>query len=96
MSRPRGWGQWPDIVVSDYRLAYGETGFDVITAVRRASGSELPAIVITGDTDPTLLRSMAERGILVLHKPLDLNMLQDCIELAVGSPAGRDGVRDAH
>lgn len=71
--------QPPDIVVSDYRLTQGETGFDVIKALRARFGDELPAILITGDTDPNLLRSMTERGIIVLHKPLDLETLQKCI-----------------
>jgi len=70
----------PDVVVSDYRLAQGETGFDVITAVRAAMGVELPAILITGDTDPKLMRSMADRGIAVLHKPVDLETLQAYME----------------
>lgn len=70
----------PDIVVSDYRLRAGETGFDVITAVRASMGAELPALLITGDTDPKLLRSMTDRGIVVLHKPLDLETLQAYLE----------------
>jgi PAS domain S-box-containing protein len=70
----------PDIVVSDYRLAQGETGFDVITAARAAMGDDLPAILITGDTDPKLIRSMADRGIVVVHKPLDLETLQAYLE----------------
>ena len=70
----------PDIVLSDYRLAQGETGFDVITAVRASFGSAIPALLITGDTDPALLRSMTERGILVLHKPLELETLQAALE----------------
>jgi len=69
-----------DILVSDYRLREGETGFDVITAVRAKMGAELPAILITGDTDPKLLRSMTEHGIVVLHKPLDLETLQAYLE----------------
>ena len=70
----------PDIVVSDYRLNAGETGIDVITAVRKQYGAELPAILITGDTDPDLLRSMTDRGIVVLHKPLDLETLQAALQ----------------
>ena len=72
--------QPPDIVVSDYQLHAGETGYDVITAVRTRYRAELPAILITGDTDPTLLRSMSERGIVVLHKPLDLEALQASLQ----------------
>jgi len=70
----------PDIVVSDYRLARGETGFDVITGVRARMGVDLPAILITGDTDPKLIRSMSNRGIVVVHKPVELETLQAYLE----------------
>ena len=68
--------QAPDLVVSDFRLADGQTGFDVIAAARTRFGEDLPALLITGDTDPTLIRSMADRGIVVHHKPLDVAALQ--------------------
>ena len=70
----------PDIVISDYRLTGGETGYQVIAAVRARVGHELPAILITGDTDPKLLRSMSDRGIVVLNKPVDLDTFQAYIE----------------
>jgi len=70
----------PDILVSDYRLAQGETGFDMIAAARAAVKMELPAIMITGDTDPQLLRRMANQGIVVLHKPVDLETLLTCLK----------------
>lgn len=70
----------PDIVVSDYRLAEGETGFDVIAALRATTTVPLPAILITGDTDPRLMRSMADRGIIVVHKPVDLETLEAYLE----------------
>lgn len=73
-------GLVPDVVISDYRLAQGETGFDVITALRERFRTELPAILITGDTAPALLRSMTNRGINVLHKPIELDALQACLE----------------
>lgn len=58
------------------RLTDGDTGYHVIIALRARFGAELPAILITGDTEPKLLRSMSDRGIVVLHKPLDLAALQ--------------------
>jgi PAS domain S-box-containing protein len=69
----------PEIVISDYRLAGGETGVEVIAAVRDAFGQQLPAFIITGDTDPTLIRSIASKGIRVQHKPFELDELQGCI-----------------
>ena len=70
----------PDAVVSDYRLPNGITGFDVISALKARFGETLPAIIVSGDTDPALLRDMAGRGIVVLHKPLDLDELLAHIE----------------
>lgn len=68
--------QAPDIVLSDYRLLQGETGVEVITEMRSRFGVELPAILITGDTDPDLLSSMCGHDFVVLHKPVDLETLQ--------------------
>ena len=54
----------PDIVLADYHLDRGACGIAAIERLRAAvSDSELPAIIITGDTDPALIRSMADRGI---------------------------------
>lgn len=71
--------QAPDIVISDYRLAAMETGFNVVEAARALFGQELPAFIITGDTDPALIRNMAERGITVHYKPLQMEAFQACI-----------------
>ncbi len=73
----------PDVVITDYRLAHGATGYDVIAAAREKFGQNLPALIITGDTDPQLMRSMAAQGIAVEHKPLDFSALQRCIAKAV-------------
>ena len=72
-------GEPPDVVISDYRLADGKTGFDVIATTREVFGEKLPALLITGDTDPKLMRSMADRGVIVQHKPLEIEALQECI-----------------
>lgn len=70
----------PDVVISDYRLANGENGFNAITAVRTAFGIPVPAVILTGDTDPELIRSMTNKGVLVQHKPLTFPALQACID----------------
>ena len=77
-------GQTPDLVISDYRLAEQETGFDVIRRLRdhlgQPGGKPLPAIIVTGDTDPALIRSMAMHGIQVRYKPLQLDSLQAFVD----------------
>lgn len=69
----------PDIIISDYRLAEGETGFDVITSVRSTLGTKLPALIITGDTDPKLLAYMAEQDVRLMHKPFDIGKFKSVL-----------------
>ncbi|HXU93337.1 MAG TPA: ATP-binding protein, partial [Gallionella sp.] len=72
-------GRPPEIVISDYRLAREVTGFDVISSIRAAFGSSVPAILITGDTAPELIRGMVGHEVRVMHKPLQLETLEACI-----------------
>jgi PAS domain S-box-containing protein len=76
-------GQSPDVLISDYRLTEGETGFDVIAEARTRFGAGLPALIITGDTDPKLIREMSAQGISVLYKPLDLDALLQSVHQQV-------------
>lgn len=75
-------GVRPDIVISDYRLNGTETGFDVIKEARMLFGQDLPAVLITGDTDPALIRSMVNRGIAVHYKPVKIEVLRAFIRQA--------------
>lgn len=60
----------PDLVISDYRLREKRTGLEAITALRDLLGSDLPALLITGDTAPDRLREALASGIPLLHKPI--------------------------
>lgn len=79
-------GRAPDLVIADFRLGDGETGYEVIAATRDLFGHEVPAIVITGDTDPALIRSMSDRGIAVHYKPLQTEALLAFISAAAKRP----------
>ena len=63
-------GMVPDLILADYRLRAGETGLDVIDDVWRRVGREIPAILLTGDTAPAVLREAHARGLRLLHKPI--------------------------
>lgn len=65
----------PDVMIADHQLAGDETGFDVIRSVRAAFGAGVPALVLTGDTDPQFILGMGARGIPVQHKPIELEDL---------------------
>lgn len=65
----------PQLVISDYRLREGRTGAQAIAAVRALMGAGLPALLITGDTDPERLREATDSGVILLHKPLSPGQL---------------------
>lgn len=60
----------PDAILCDYRLLNGETGTEVIEALRLALGKAVPAIIVSGDAAPQALREARDSSCPVLHKPL--------------------------
>jgi CheY-like chemotaxis protein len=60
----------PDLIISDYRLGNGKTGFGVIERLRSALGAQIPAFLISGDTAPERLREASASGYYLLHKPV--------------------------
>ena len=68
----------PDIIVTDYHLGTGKNGIDVIESARARLKSQLPAILISGDT--TLdAADLERRGIALVFKPASGNQLIDTI-----------------
>jgi CheY-like chemotaxis protein len=63
--------QRPDLIISDYHLASGQTGIRAIEQINAAFGSSIPAILISGDTAAEPLRDANARGYILLHKPVD-------------------------
>ena len=62
--------QAPDLVIAANRLKAGETGLQVIERVRSAIGADLPAAVISGDTDPDLESRLNAQRVALRVKPL--------------------------
>ncbi|MEQ1663523.1 MAG: hybrid sensor histidine kinase/response regulator [Thiobacillus sp.] len=59
----------PDVIVSDYRLP-DDDGIAVIAQLRSTCGSQIPAVLVTGDTAPDTLRRIQAAELPLLHKPL--------------------------
>ncbi|MBX9776789.1 MAG: HAMP domain-containing protein [Xanthobacteraceae bacterium] len=63
-------GSVPDLIVSDYRLPEGQTGFHVIAKLRGAFKTDIPAFVISGDINAEPLQVARQNGFHLLHKPV--------------------------
>jgi len=65
----------PDLLITDYHLAEGELGTQVIACLREVSGTDLKAVLVTGDTS-TLIKQMSGDGHLrIASKPINAEEL---------------------
>lgn len=60
----------PTAIVADYRLQNGQTGDIAIEIVREEFNTEIPAIIVTGDTSSDRLLEATNSGFRLLHKPV--------------------------
>ncbi|WP_116597772.1 ATP-binding response regulator [Primorskyibacter marinus] len=79
----RDLGMPPDIMLVDYQLDGADTGLRTIEAIRRETGTNVPAIMITADRRESLLRAGKRMDFTVMTKPLQLSRLRPLIEWKV-------------
>ena len=82
----------PDLIISDYHLANGRTGIATIEWLRGELAAQIPAFLISGDTDPATLHEAKVKGFHLLHKPVDPMALRAMFNQAV-KPVPRAVVR---
>jgi signal transduction histidine kinase len=68
-----------DLILSDMRLAEGDSGIEAISRVRKIRPG-VRAVLVTGDTAPERLREAQASGLQLLHKPLTLPRLLDVLD----------------
>lgn len=66
----------PDAIICDYRLRGEETGLDAIEKLRAEFCTDIPALLVTGDTAPGRIREIRASGLPMLHKPVQPDALQ--------------------
>ena len=60
----------PELVICDYHLGDGENGIEAIHRIQTASECSIPAILVTADGTPEVLRAARYRQYPVLLKPV--------------------------
>lgn len=75
-----------DVMLVDFRLAGAVNGIEAVQRLRRAAGREMPAILITGDTEPVRVRAAYESGLAVVFKPVQPQLLAQMLQAAAATP----------
>lgn len=65
----------PELLVTDYHLAEGELGTEVIAALRERVRPGLKSILLTGDTSTEIKEMRTDPNLRVLSKPVDAEEL---------------------
>ncbi|PWC82090.1 histidine kinase [Azospirillum sp. TSH100] len=72
-------GRQPAMIVADYRLREGRTGVEAIRDIYGVCGVRVPAVVLTGDTDPARIAEVQRSGHRLIHKPVSAPMLREIL-----------------
>lgn len=73
----------PRLLLSDLRLRDGDDGIAAIAELRDAFNSDLPALLVTGETAPERLRLALASQLPLLQKPVTQQQLLEAIQQAV-------------
>jgi CheY-like chemotaxis protein len=65
----------PDLLISDYHLAGGELGTQVIAAVRESTRSDVRVVLVTGDTSTLIKQMCGDPHLRIASKPINAEEL---------------------
>ncbi|WP_434456183.1 response regulator [Stutzerimonas urumqiensis] len=69
----------PDLVLADYHLDEGATGWDAALALRARFGASLPVVMITADRSDQCRQALQGAGVPVLNKPVKAGKLRSVL-----------------
>ncbi len=68
-----------DVIVADYRLKNGETGFDVIEKVCELMNADIPSIIVTGEANLDQMKPAQRKDVVIVQKPISSAVLMPLI-----------------
>ena len=69
----------PDLIIADYRLPGDIDGLGLLDIIREYHDTYIPAILVTGETAPDTIQEIKSANVMVLHKPVESELLEDKI-----------------
>ncbi|WP_417786833.1 NahK/ErcS family hybrid sensor histidine kinase/response regulator [Stutzerimonas xanthomarina] len=72
-------GSPPEVILADYHLDQGVTGWDVVAALRAHFALEIPAVMVTADRSDQCRPQLQGFGVPVLNKPVKAGKLRSVL-----------------
>jgi PAS domain S-box-containing protein len=74
----------PELLITDFHLAEGELGTQVIAALRAETGTQLKAVLVTGDTSAIVKELAADPQLRITSKPVNAEELLELLRKLLG------------
>jgi len=65
----------PDLLITDYHLAEGELGTQVLAALHENTGTDVRAVLVTGDTSALIKQMAGNPHLRIAGKPINAEEL---------------------
>jgi CheY-like chemotaxis protein len=72
-------GAPPEVILADYHLDRGVTGWDVVVALRAHFGQSIPVVLGTADRSDQCRRQLQGLGVPVLNKPVKAGKMRSVL-----------------
>jgi PAS domain S-box-containing protein len=88
------------VLITDFHLSGVETGLDVVNAIRRVLGRDVPVVLVTGDTSTAVKKLPHDKRLRLASKPINaellLKLLNELTENVPPEPSCHDDAGEAH
>ncbi len=78
-------GSPPEVILADYHLDQGVTGWEVATAIRAQFGRAIPVVMITADRSDQCRRQLQGLDVPVLNKPVKAGKMRSVLSHLLGN-----------
>ena len=79
--------EWLDLLITDFRLPGELDGQKLSARIKSEIGTDVPVLMITGDTAPERIKALSDDGITVLHKPVRPGFLRNAMRRLISEGA---------
>lgn len=80
-------GAPPEVILADYHLDHGVTGWEVVTSLSMHFGRTIPAVMVTADRSDECRRQLQGLGVPVLNKPVKAGKMRSVLSHLLGDNA---------
>lgn len=84
-------GRAPELILADYHLDLGVTGWEVVQALRLHFNAAIPLVMITADRSDECRKQLQGFGVPVLNKPVKAGKMRSVLSHLLGERPTADG-----